>query len=471
MDYGIAPMETVAARPLWLVTERTLEAWRAGLEPAAARWVGESGFRGEAQRLLVLPGADGSVAGAALGLGAVDTTDQPGLWALAAAAERLPPGTWRLAGDLAPAAATRVLLGWAMARYRFDAYRSKSPGATEPAHLVAPSGADVEYVRRAAQADALVRDLVNTPAADMGPEHLAETAGTLAGRHGARFRQVVGDALLDERLDMIHAVGRAGPQAPRLVEFEWGDADHPAITLVGKGVCFDTGGLDLKTAQGMLLMKKDMGGAASVLGLASMIMSAGLACRLRVLVPAVENSVDSRSYRPGDVLRSRRGLTVEVGNTDAEGRLVLADALAYAAEDAPSMLIDCATLTGAARVALGPDLPALYANDDGLAAGIEAAARHEHDPLWRMPLWPGYDEDLSSKVADLSNMAGHAFAGSILGALFLQRFVPAGLPWAHLDLFAWNPRDRPGRPTGAQTQGIRALYRVLEDRLGRPDGA
>ncbi len=324
---------------------------------------------------------------------------------------------------------------------------------------------------RAAAADALARDLINTPAGDMGPEQLSAAAQALAERHGAAFHQTVGDALLDERLNMIHAVGRAGPQPPRLLELNWGDDDRPAVTLVGKGVCFDTGGLDLKNAQGMLLMKKDMGGAACALGLASLVMSSGLPCRLRVLIPAVENSVDSKSYRPGDVLRSRKGITVEVGNTDAEGRLVLADALALAAEASPKLLIDLATLTGAARVALGPDLPALFANDDDLAAQVESSAREEHDPVWRLPLWPGYDEDFSSKVADLSNVSSHGFAGSIIGGLFLQRFVPAAIPWAHLDLFAWNPRDRPGRPVGAQAQCIRALHRALERRLSLPAGA
>jgi len=363
------------------------------------------------------------------------------------------------------------VLGWALGRYRFDAYRGQDPRRGDCATLVAPAGADVGYVRRVAAADALARDLINTPAGDMGPEQLSAAASALARTGGASFREVVGDALLDERLHMIHAVGRAGPQPPRLLELQWGEADHPSVTLVGKGVCFDTGGLDLKNPQGMLLMKKDMGGAACALGLASLVMSGGLPCRLRVLVPAVENSVDSRSYRPGDVLRSRKGITVEVGNTDAEGRLVLADALALAGEASPDLLLDLATLTGAARVALGPDLPALFANEDELAAEIESAAREEHDPVWRLPLWAGYDEDLSSKVADLSNTASHSFAGSVVGALFLQRFVPAGVSWAHLDLFAWNPKERPGRPVGAQAHCIRGLYRMLERRLARPGAA
>ena len=468
MDFGITTRSASGSRPLWLLGERELASWRAGLDTAAARWVEESAFRAEAQRLLILPGPAGQVSGAVLGLGKAIAGDPLDLWTLAGVSDRLPAGAWHLANGLDAATATRVLLGWALGRYRFDAYRGREPEGREAAALVAPPGSDVDYVKRAAEADALARDLINTPAGDMGPEQLAAAAQALAQRHGGAFRQTVGDALLDERLNMIHAVGRAGPQAPRLVEINWGDEAAPAVTLVGKGVCFDTGGLDLKNAQGMLLMKKDMGGAACALGLASLVMSSGLPCRLRVLIPAVENSVDSKSYRPGDVLRSRKGLTVEVGNTDAEGRLVLADALALAAEASPQLLIDLATLTGAARAALGPELPALFANDDGLAAQLESSAREEHDPVWRMPLWPGYRDDLSSKVADLSNVAGHAFAGSIVGALFLQRFVPDTTPWAHLDLFAWNPKERPGRPVGGQAHCIRGLFRALESRLKQP---
>jgi len=471
MDFGIAPQDTKEARPLWLVPERELEAWRARLAPSAARWVGESGFQGEAQRLLLLPGASGEVLGAALGLGKAGPGDRLDPWCVASAPDKLPAGPWKLADTFDAGTATSLLLGWALGRYRFDAYRRSRPQARDSATLVVPPGADAAYVERAAAADALARDLINTPAGDMGPGQLSAAAEDLARRSGAEFREIVGEALLEHRLDMIHAVGRAGPQPPRLIEVAWGEADHPAVTLVGKGVCFDTGGLDLKTAQGMLLMKKDMGGAACALGLASLVMSGGLPCRLRVLVPAVENSVDARSYRPGDVLRSRKGLTVEVGNTDAEGRLVLADALSLAAEGAPELLIDLATLTGAARVALGPDLPALFTHQDALATDIESAARDEHDPLWRLPLWSGYDEDLSSKVADLSNMAGHAFAGSIIAALFLGRFVPAGTPWAHVDLFAWNPKERPGRPVGGQAQCIRGLHRMLQRRFAPTERA
>jgi leucyl aminopeptidase len=453
---------------LWLVTESQLEAWCAALPAAAANWVRTAGFRAEAQRLLLIPGEDGGLAGAALGMGALASLDLLAPWSLAGLPEKLPQGEWHLAQELAPRAATSALIGWAIGRYRFDGYRSGPPAAARPATLVAPAAANLAFVARAAEADALARDLVNTPAADMGPVQLAEAAERLAGRHGAQCQQRVGEELEAARLHMIHAVGRAGPQPPRLVDLRWGDPSHPRVTLVGKGVCFDTGGLDIKNPQGMLLMKKDMGGAACVLGLAHMVMDARLPVRLRVLIPAVENSVDATAYRPGDVLRTKKGLTVEVGNTDAEGRLVLADALALADEETPDLLLDLATLTGAARVALGPDLPALFSNDEQLACDIEAAARDESDPVWRMPLWQPYDEDLASKVADLSNVSSHAFAGSIIGALFLQRFVAATTRWAHLDLYAWSPRDRPGRPVGAQAQCIRALYRMLERRYPGP---
>jgi leucyl aminopeptidase len=464
MDDGISSTRADGSKPVWLVNEPGHEEWRSGLPEAQANWVRASAFKGEQHRLLLLPGTDGTIAGAALGLG-----DSPGLqeispWALASLPDKLPPGAWHLATTLPETAATRALLGWVLGRYRFDRYRQQRDAAPLSATLEAPAGADVKFVRSAAAADTLARNLINTPAGDMGPEELAAAAASLAKRHGAGFEQVIGDALPRAGLHMIHAVGRAGPQPPRLIDLRWGAADHPRVTLVGKGVCFDTGGLDIKNAQGMLLMKKDMGGAACVLGLAQMVMDANLPVQLRVLIPAVENSVDARAYRPGDVLRSRKGITVEVGNTDAEGRLVLADALALADEESPDLLLDLATLTGAARVALGPDLPALFSNDDSLAQSIESAAREEGDPLWRMPLWGPYDEDLTSKVADISNVAGNPFAGAIVGGLFLQRFVSRKTPWAHIDLFGWNPRERPGRPVGGQAQAIRALFRMLQGR-------
>jgi leucyl aminopeptidase len=321
------------------------------------------------------------------------------------------------------------------------------------------------YVRRMAAALAMARDLINTPAADLSPARLADETLALAAQHGATGHCVVGDALR-EGFPAIHAVGQAAESGPRLVDFVWGDPTAPKVTLVGKGVCFDTGGLDIKPPAGMLLMKKDMGGAACVLALARMVMASALPVRLRVLIPAVENSISGNAYRPGDVLRTRSGLSVEVGNTDAEGRLVLADALTLADAERPDLLVDLATLTGAARIALGPDLPAVFGSRE---ATVEALLRHGRrlaDPLWPLPLWAGYDDELSSKVADLNNVSGSTFAGSIIGGLFLRRFVTAAQDWLHVDLYAWNPKDRPGRPVGAEPQAVRALYALLVERYG-----
>ncbi|MCU0976890.1 MAG: leucyl aminopeptidase family protein [Steroidobacteraceae bacterium] len=454
-----------ASRPLWLVRETDLDAWRAALPPSVAAWVRESGFAAERHRVLLLPGPDGSLVGSACGLGALHDWDSLRPAAVAGLPERLPQGQWHLETPLPPRAATHALLGWIMGSYRFDRYRNTRASALRSVTLAAPAGADVEHALRAGEADALARDLVNTPAADMGPEQLAAEAAALASRHGAKLGVLSGAALLDAGLEAIHTVGRAGPQAPRLIDLTWGELDHPRVTLVGKGVCFDSGGLDLKAASAMLLMKKDMGGAAMALAVAHMVMDARLPVRLRVLVPAVENSVGSNAFRPGDIIRTRKGITVEVGNTDAEGRLVLADALSLADDEHPDLLLDFATLTGAARVALGPELPALFSNDDDLAAGLEASGRAEGDPLWRMPLWPSYDEELASKVADINNVTTSGFAGAIIGALFLQRFVSATRAWAHLDLYAWNPRERPGRPVGAEAQCVRTAYRLIQRRF------
>lgn len=454
-----------ASRPIWLVRQQDAEAWRGGLASSAAAWVREAGFAGERHRLLLIPGPAGNVLGAAFGLGALGEWTSLRPVDLAGLPEKLPQGQWHLAAELPPPAATHALLGWIMGSYRFDRYRSARSAALRSVVLAAPAGADLAYARRAGEADALARDLVNTPAGDMGPEQLAGEAAALASRHGARLDVVAGAALLDAGLAAIHTVGRAGPQPPRLLDLAWGDAGRPRVTLVGKGVCFDTGGLDLKAANAMLLMKKDMGGAAMALATAHMVMDAGLPVRLRLLVPAVENSVGSDAFRPGDVIRTRKGITVEVGNTDAEGRLVLADALSLADDEQPDLLIDFATLTGAARVALGPELPALFSNDDGLARELEEAGREQGDSMWRMPLWAPYDEELSSKVADVNNVTTSGFAGAVIGALFLQRFVSAHRRWAHLDLYAWNPRERPGRPVGAEAQCVRAAYRLIARRF------
>ena len=379
-------------------------------------------------------------------------------------ASLLPEGIYRFAG--APADAELAALGWLLESYSFERYRKRREDAPGKPRLVVPEGVDAARLSRLADAVAMGRDLINTPACDLGPDALEAAARDLAARCGASVRSVVGDDLLEGNFPMIHAVGRAAAIPPRLIDLTWGDEAHPKVTLVGKGVCFDTGGLNIKPDAAMLLMKKDMGGAATALAAGRMVMEAGLPVRLRVLVPAVENAVSGASFRPGDILKSRKGLGVEIGNTDAEGRLVLADALALADEEAPDLVLDFATLTGAARVALGPDLPPLYSDDDALAADIAAAGAKVNDPVWRMPLWNPYDELLASKVTDVNHISSGAFAGSITAALFLRRFVSAAKAWAHFDVFAWTPTAKPGRPFGAEPQVARLVFELLEHRYG-----
>jgi leucyl aminopeptidase len=371
----------------------------------------------------------------------------------------LPPGIYRFANM--PHDPRLATLAFALGCYRFARYRKAD---SVKARLVTPAGVDIHDITRMAEAATLARDLINTPSNDMGPDELAEAAEQLAVKFGATFNCIVGDDLARQNFPLIHAVGMASTRAPRLIDFTWGDAADPKITLVGKGVCFDTGGLDLKPAAGMLVMKKDMGGAANVLALAHMIMDAKLKVRLRVLIPAVENAVAGNAFRPLDIFPSRKGPTVEIGNTDAEGRLVLADALAYADEEKPDLLIDLGTLTGAARVALGPDLPPFYTNDEALAQDIAQCARDESDPLWRMPLWAPYDSWLDSKIANINNAPASPFAGSITCALFLQRFVEAAKSWLHVDIYGWTPIAKPARPEGGECQAARAIYRLLSDR-------
>jgi leucyl aminopeptidase len=387
-------------------------------------------------------------------------------WCLTRLAEALPAGSYRLSqGDPGIAA-----FGWLIGQHRFTRY--KPPKDERGARvLLTPDAAAIDATVRLAEATALVRDLVDTPPADMGPADLEAAAAELARQFGAKLEVTAGEALATG-FPMIAAVGRAATaeRAPRLIELRWGDTRHPKLAIVGKGVCFDSGGLDLKPAAGMRLMKKDMGGAAHALALARLVMGAKLPVRLHLLVPAVENAVAGGAYRPGDVLISRNGLTVEVHNTDAEGRLVLADAITKAAEDEPKLILDFATLTGAARVALGPELPAMFSNDEALAEDYEAAAQAVTDPIWRMPLWDGYDEMLKSDIADLANAADSGFAGAVTAALFLRRFVPASTPWAHLDTFAWAPVAKPGRPKGGEALGLRAAFALLEARYGAPEG-
>jgi leucyl aminopeptidase len=393
---------------------------------------------------------------------AVKNTTGLSPWCLAALAGKLPDGTYKLAHGQPG----RAALGWLLAQHRFDAYRSKKDDSERgPRVLVTGEPARIDATVRLAEATALVRDLVNTPAADLGPAELEEAVADLSRRSGAQLTVTAGKELA-AGYPLIAAVGggATAERAPRLIELEWGKSDDPRIAIVGKGVCFDSGGLDLKNAGGMRIMKKDMGGAAHALALAQLIIENRLPIRLHLVIPAVENAVSGASYRPGDIVKSRKGLFVEIDNTDAEGRLILADALARAAEGEPELMVDFATLTGAARVALGPDLPATFVNRDDLAAELEGCAREIEDPLWRMPLWDPYDEQLKSDVADLANTSGNAMAGAVYAALFLRRFVPDGIPWAHLDTWAWRDSARPGRPKGGEALGLRAVWALLEGR-------
>jgi leucyl aminopeptidase len=445
-----------ATFPIWFVNAANYGSVRAQADPAG--FANAAGFEPKAGRHLLLPGA-GGIGGVLFGIeaaGAQMDPFRPGLLP-----GLLPAGTYRFANT--PHDTRLAALAFALGGYRFARYRKADE---KQVRLELPEDVDGDELTRIVEGVTLARDLINTPANDMGPGELEQATRDLAARHGASVRVIAGDDLLAGNYPLIHAVGRAAARAPRLIDMAWGEAKHPRVTLVGKGVCFDSGGLDLKPSTGMLMMKKDMGGAACVLALAHMVMDRGLPVRLRVLIPAVENSVSGAAFRPLDVYRSRKGLNVEIGNTDAEGRLVLADALAVADEETPDLLIDMGTLTGAARVALGPDLPALYTDDEALAAEVARIAAAENDPVWRLPLWRPYDKMLDSKVADLNNVASGTFAGSIICALFLKRFVEAATAWLHFDVYAWSPKAQPGRPEGGECQAARALYALLKERYG-----
>jgi leucyl aminopeptidase len=447
-----------SAIPITFATKATWQAISAELPAEARQFALANGFAAKPGACLTLPTADGRIGQVLFGLEDA-TSKSRDLFRPGALPGLLPAGVYRFANS--PHDLRLATLAFALGSYRFGRYRKSDISSVR---LAPPDGVDIADIARMAEAAGLARDLINTPSNDMGPEELAGAAQDLASRFGASFNCIVGDDLTRQNFPLIHAVGMASTRPPRLIDFSWGDAAHPKVTLVGKGVCFDTGGLDLKPSAGMLIMKKDMGGAANVLALAQMVMDAKLKVRLRVLIPAVENAVAGNAFRPLDIFTSRKGLTVEIGNTDAEGRLVLADALALADEEKPDLLIDLGTLTGAARVALGPDLPPFYTNDETLALDVALHAKQENDPLWRLPLWPPYDAWLDSKVANLNNAPSGAFAGSITCALFLQRFVEAAKSWLHVDIYGWTPQAKPARPEGGECQAARAIYKLLGQR-------
>jgi leucyl aminopeptidase len=461
----IASSTTADSVPLWLATEASYGSLRQQLLPEQSAWLLAQGFAAERYRVQSLPRADGHIAGAVVGLGCLATADALSLWDAAAMQERLPAGTYRLATPLTPQTATQLVLGWILGSYRFTRLRSSVKGPKIGSKLVLPTEADAQYAEATAGVLGWARDLINAPANELGPEQLTAAACELARAHGGAV-EVCQGAELRAQYPLIDAVGAASARSPRLIDCQWLRPGGARVTLVGKGVCFDSGGLDLKPSAAMLLMKKDMGGAACALALARLLLEMQAPVQLRLLIPAVDNSVGGRAFRPGDVWRSRKGLTVEIGNTDAEGRLVLADALTAADADKPDLLIDLATLTGAARTALGPDLPAAFSTDEVLLEQLRAAGTEHHDPLWPLPLWAPYEEELASRIADLNNVASTAFAGAVIGALFLKRFVTATPAWIHLDLYAWNAKDRPGRPLGAEAHCVRALYQLIRRRFG-----
>lgn len=451
------PSETKNALPLHIVPESSAKSWIEKQSDAHKTWLNAQGFNGKLGSLVLLPGKNGEVEGAAFGWGSPAQRER-GRFHIASAVEKLPEAIWKLEGKLSAHEANETALGWLMACYRFDRYHAQP---VPSAQLIAPKNVDANRIEAMVAGEVLVRDLVNTPAADMGPGDLENTVTVLASEFGAEIEVISGDDLISRNFPMIHAVGRAASRAPRLIDLHWG-TKGPRVTLVGKGVCFDTGGLNLKPAASIALMKKDMGGAANVMGLAFMIMALDLPIQLRILIPAVENSVSARSFRPQDILTSRKGLTVEINNTDAEGRLVLADALAYACEDEkPDLLISMATLTGAARVAVGADLAAYFSDDKSIVRAVEASGLAESDPVWRLPFWDPYEKMIEPGIADLDNAPKGGKGGAITAALFLRRFVEKDVPYAHFDIFSWQEQSAPGKPKGAISQGARAILGAL----------
>ena len=459
MDAGSRARST----PIWGVRAKTSERDFKALKPTQRTWLDATGFEPGAGKVALLPDKTGGLSGVLLGLGEPDTNDFAPLLP-GALPHALPPGVYHFANAPGQMTGSTAALAWALGAYRFDAL--KGAPAREPARLKLAKGTQRRPVQRIAEGVYLGRDLINRPANDLGPAELAAATKALARQHGAKVKVIAGEALLKQNYPLIHAVGRASDRAPRLIELTWGKGRGPKVALVGKGICFDTGGLNLKPGNSMALMKKDMGGAAAVLALAHMIMDAKLPLRLRVLIAAADNNVSANAFRPGDVLPSRKGLSVEIGNTDAEGRLVLADALSLADDAAPDYLISMATLTGAARVALGPDLPPIYCDDEVFAKGVLQSGARTADPLWRMPYWQPYDALLSSKIADVNHISSGPFAGSVTAALFLKRFVSRAERYMHFDIYGWVPSAMPARPQGGEPQGARALFDFFAKLLG-----
>jgi leucyl aminopeptidase len=456
----LLPPDTEAV-PIYLVSSAE-DAALERLSAAERSWVKAQGFGGKQGAVLLLPDGKGGIGGVVLGTGGADAAAQAPLLTGVLAAS-LPEGDYRLASP--PPDAELAALGFLAGSYAFTRYKAGASRLDKKKRLVLPEGANLDQVLALGEALYLGRDLINTPANDMGPAELEGAARELASAFGASIKVTEGSGLLSDNFPMIHAVGRASPRSPRLIDLRWGSERAPKVTVIGKGICFDTGGLDIKPSSAMALMKKDMGGAASALAFALLVMRMNLPVRLRVLIPAAENSIAGNAFRPGDVLPSRDGMTVEIGNTDAEGRLVLADAVTLADEEAPDYLVTIATLTGAARVALGPDLPPLYSDDDTFAAELLESGNVVGDPLWRMPLWMPYDKQLKSAVADVNHISEGPFAGSIIAALFLKRFVRNAKRFAHLDIFGWVPAEQPGRPKGGEPQGARALFHFFRRKL------
>jgi len=449
------------AVPIYLMQSEDLKDWCADADDSANNWLKTHDFKAKPGESIVVPGPDGRIACVVLGVSAPIS-----LWDVAGLPKSLPEGTYALEVTYAQDQRDACALGWLLGCYAYSKFKGAAEASIK-ARLVTPDGTDASIVQAFADATALVRDLINAPPNELGPTALSAAAKAVADQFGATFKETVGDDLLTNNYPAIHAVGRAAEDAPRLIEISWGSPDLPTVALVGKGVCFDSGGLDIKSAAGMKLMKKDMGGSAHVLGIAHCVMAMGLKVHLKVLIPAVENAIAGNAMRPGDVVATRAGITVEIGNTDAEGRVILADALTRAGEANPEVVIDCATLTGAARVALGTELPALFCNNDTFADEILVAGQHANDPLWRMPLWPGYRKMIEGKVADITNSPDGGYAGAITAALFLERFAPADAAWAHTDIMAWNISSKPGQPEGGEAMGMRAFVGALATRFGK----